>query len=42
MRALAAWLELPTSPHPTSLREATFSHEWEKERAAEARDAGVS
>ena len=30
MRDVAAWLELPGSPHPTRLRRATFSHEWEK------------
>jgi NADH:ubiquinone oxidoreductase subunit len=27
----ATWLELPGDPHPTSPREAAFSHEWEKE-----------
>jgi cell wall-associated NlpC family hydrolase len=26
-------LQLPANPHPTSLREATFSHKWEKEFA---------
>ena len=31
MRDAAAWLELPRNPHPTSLRGATFSHEWEKD-----------
>jgi hypothetical protein len=31
MRAAAAWLELPKSPHPTRLRRATFSHQWEKD-----------
>ena len=31
MRDVAAWLELPENPHPTPLRGATFSHEWEKD-----------
>ena len=31
MRVLVAGLELPIDPHPTPLRGATFSHEWEKE-----------
>ena len=31
MRGAAAGLELPVNPHPTSLREAAFSHEWEKD-----------
>ena len=31
MRGAAAWLELPQNPHPTSLREAAFSHSWEKD-----------
>jgi hypothetical protein len=30
MRDAAAWLELPENPHPTSLREATFSRKREK------------
>ena len=33
MRGVAAWLELPESPHPTLLRGATFSHKWEKDCA---------
>lgn len=31
MRGAAAWLELPQNPHPTRLRRATLSHEWERE-----------
>ena len=34
MRGAAAGLELPVNPHPTSLREAAFSHEWEKDAAS--------
>jgi len=38
MRDIAAWLELPGSPHPTQLRRATFSHEWEKGGALSSRE----
>ena len=38
MRDAAAWLELPANPHPTPLRGATFSHEWEKGGALLSRD----
>ena len=31
MRAAAAWLDPSQNPHPTPLRGATFSHEWEKD-----------
>ena len=33
MRVLATWLELPKDPHPSRLRRAAFSHQWEKEGA---------
>ena len=35
MRDVTTGLELSADPHPTSLREATFSHEWEKDSRAE-------